>query len=134
MVKTKIMEFFIKLFCGSMILFYLLWDMFHDESSTPGPIKFERALLMIAVAFLCNFGFFLSSGRIGSKFKKTTVALLLIAAFFNLFMFASIAHSPLLLVEEWQWDSLKVVLAWGSVLFSVLVAFFVVRKSNDSTR
>ena len=126
-VKTKIMEFFIKLFYESMILFYLLWAMFHDESSMPSPIKFEIAVVMIAVAILCNIGFLLSLGGCRTKFKKTTISLLLMAAFFNFFMFISIAHNPFHLLEEAQWYFLRKILAYGSVLFSLVISAFVLR-------
>ena len=124
-VKTKTMEFFIKLFCGSMILFYLLWAMFHDESSVPSPIKFEIAVVMVTVAILCNVGFFVSLGSRRTKFKKTTISLLLMAAFFNFFMFISIAHNPFYLLDEAQWYVLQKILAYGSVLFSLVISAFV---------
>jgi hypothetical protein len=126
-VKTKTMEFFTKLFCGGMILFYVLWIMFHDESGTPYPVKFEIALLMIVVSVLCNFGFYLSLGNCKKKFKKTIISLLLIAAFFNFFMFISFAHTPFEFLDEEQWSILRIYLAYGSVLFSLAISFFVLR-------
>lgn len=121
------MEFFIKLFCGSMILFYVLWIMFHDESSTPYPIKFEIALLMIVVSVLCNSGFYISLGNYKKKFKKTIITLLSIAAFFNFFMFISFAHNPFESLDEVQWNVLRRYLAYGSVLFSLIISVFVLR-------
>ena len=126
-VKTKTMEFFTKLFCGGMILFYVLWIMFHDESGTPYPVKFEIALLMIVVSVLCNFGFYLSLGNCKKKFKKTIISLLLIAAFFNFFMFISFAHTPFEFLDEEQWSILRMYLAYGSVLFSLAISLFVLR-------
>ena len=126
-VKTKTMEFFTKLFCGGMILFYVLWIMFHDESGTPYPVKFEIALLMIVVSVLCNFGFYLSLGNCKKKFKKTIISLLLIAAFFNFFMFISFAHTPFEFLDEEQWSILRMYLAYGSVLFSLVISLFVLR-------
>lgn len=120
----------IRIFFGFMILFYLLWTMFHDESSVPSPIKFETAVMMIAVAILCNFGFLFSLGSRMAKFKKTTISLLLMAAFFNFFMFVSISHSPFQLLEEAQWYVLRKVLAYGSVLFSLVVSVFVLRHEK----
>jgi hypothetical protein len=55
---AKTIDICTKIFCGSMILFYVLWIMFHDESGTPYPVKFEIALLMIVVSVICNFGFY----------------------------------------------------------------------------
>ena len=126
-VKTKTMEFFTKLFCGGMILFYVLWIMFHDESGTPYPVKFEIALLMIVVSVLCNFGFYLSLGNCKKKFKKTIISLLLIAAFFNFFMFISFAHTPFEFLDEEQWSILRMYLAYSSVLFSLAISLFVLR-------
>jgi hypothetical protein len=126
-VKTKTMEFFTKLFCGGMILFYVLWIMFHDESGTPYPVKFEIALLMIVVSVLCNFGFYLSLGNCKKKFKKTIISLLLIAAFFNFFMFISFAHTPFEFLDEEQWSRLRMYLAYSSVLFSLAISLFVLR-------
>ena len=126
-VKTKTMEFFTKLFCGGMILFYVLWIMFHDESGTPYPVKFEIALLMIVVSVLCNFGFYLSLGNCKKKFKKTITSLLLIAAFFNFFMFVSFAHTPFEFLDEEQWSRLRMYLAYSSVLFSLAISLFVLR-------
>lgn len=125
--KAKVAEFSIKLFCGSMILFYVLWIMFHDESGTPYPVKFEIALLMIIVAVLCNFGFYLSLGNCKKKFKKTIISLLLIAAFFNFFMFISFAHNPFEFLDEEQWSTLRMYLAYGAVFFSLLISLFVLR-------
>ena len=48
--KAKTKDICTKIFCGGMILFYVLWIMFHDESGTPYPVKFEIALLMIVVS------------------------------------------------------------------------------------
>lgn len=126
-VKTKTMEFFTKLFCGGMILFYVLWIMFHDESGTPYPVKFEIALLMIVVSVLCNFGFYLSLENCKKKFKKTIISLLLIAAFFNFFMFISFAHTPFEFLDEEQWSILRMYLAYSSVLFSLAISLFVLR-------
>lgn len=126
-VKTKIMEFFVKLFCGSMILFYVLWIMFHDESGSPYPVKFEIALLMIVVSVLCNIGFYISLGNCKKKFKKSIITLLLIAAFFNFFMFISFAHNPIEYLDEAQWYVLRKYLAYGSVLFSLVISVFVLR-------
>jgi hypothetical protein len=33
--KSKTIDICTKMFCGSMILFYVLWIMFHDESGSP---------------------------------------------------------------------------------------------------
>jgi hypothetical protein len=114
----KIIEFVIKLFCGSMVLFYLIWAMFHDESSGPYPIKFEIAVMMIVVAILCNVVFFVSLGGLSTNYKKTTVSLLLMAAFFNFFMFISIAHNPFHLLEDSQWYVLlKNLCVWLGAIF-----------------
>lgn len=110
-----------------MILFYVLWIMFHDESGTPYPVKFEIALLMIVVSVICNFGFYLSLGNCKKKFKKTIISLLLIAAFFNFFMFISFAHTPFEFLDEEQWSILRMYLAYGSVLFSLAISLFVLR-------
>ena len=126
-VKTKTMDFFTKLFCGGMLLFYVLWIMFHDESGTPYPVKFEIALLMIVVSVLCNFGFYLSLGNCKKKLKKTIITLLLIAAFFNFFMFVSFAHTPFEFLDEEQWSILRMYLAYGSVLFSLAISVLVLR-------
>ena len=126
-VKTKTMEFFTKLFCGGMILFYVLWIMFHDESGSPYPVKFEIALLMMVVSVLCNFGFYLSLGNCKKKFKKTIISLLLMAAFFNFFMFISFAHTPFEFLDEEQWSILRMYLAYSSVLFSLAMSLFVLR-------
>jgi len=50
--KAKTIDICTKLFCGAMILFYVLWIMLHDESGSPYPVKFEIALLMIVVCAL----------------------------------------------------------------------------------
>ena len=126
-VKVKTMEFFIKLFCGGMILFYVLWIMFHDESGTPYPVKFEIALLMIVVSVLCNIGFYISLGNSKRNFKKSIITLLLIASFFNFFMFISFAHNPFEFLDEAQWYVLRKYLAYGSVLFSLVISVFVLR-------
>jgi hypothetical protein len=125
--KSKTIDICTKIFCGSMILFYVLWIMFHDESGTPYPVKFEVALLMIVVSVLCNFGFYLSLGNCKKKFKKTIISLLLIATFFNFFMFVSIAHNPFQFLEEVQWYVLRKILAYGSVLFTLAMSVFVLR-------
>ena len=126
-VKAKAIEIFTKIFCGGMILFYVLWIMFHDESDTPYPAKFEIALLMIVVSVLCNFGFYLSLGNCKKKFKKMIISLLLIAAFFNFFMFVSFAHNPFEFLDEAHWYVLRKCLAYGSVLFSFVISVFVLR-------
>lgn len=125
--KPKTIDICTKMFCGSMILFYVLWIMFHDESGTPYPVKFEIALLMIVVSVLCNFGFYLSLGNCKKKFKKTIITLLLIAAFFNFFMFISFAHTPFEFLDEEQWSILRMYLAYGSLLFSLAISLFVLR-------
>jgi hypothetical protein len=125
--KAKPIDICTKFFCGSMILFYVLWIMFHDESGTPYPAKFEIALLMVVVSVLCNFGFYLSLGNCKKKFKKTIITLLLIAAFFNFFMFVSFAHTPFEFLDEEQWSMLRMYLAYGSVLFSLVISVFVLR-------
>ena len=125
--NAKTIDICTKLFCGSMILFYVLWIMFHDESGTPYPAKFEIVLLMIVVSVLCNFGFYLSLGNCKKKFKKTIISLLLIAAFFNFFMFISFAHTPFEFLDEEQWSILRMYLAYGSVLFSLAISLFVLR-------
>jgi hypothetical protein len=125
--KSKTIDICTKMFCGSMILFYVLWIMFHDESGTPYPVKFEIALLMIVVSVLCNFGFYLSLGNCKKKFKKSIITLLLIAAFFNFFMFISFAHTPFEFLDEEQWSILRMYLAYGSVLFSLAISLFVLR-------
>jgi hypothetical protein len=124
---TKAIDICTKLFCWVMILFYVLWIMFHDESGTPYPAKFEIALLMIAVSVLCNFGFYLSLGNCKRKFKKTIISLLLIAAFFNFFMFISFAHTPFEYLDEEQWSILRMYLAYASVLFALAISLFVLR-------
>lgn len=63
--------------------------MFHDESGSPYSATFEIVLMMIVVSVLCNSGFYLSLGNYKKKFKKTIIYLLLIAAFFNFFMFVA---------------------------------------------
>lgn len=131
MSKKSAVRIVIKLFCGFIVLFYLLWGMFHDESSEPAPIKFEIALLMIVVAVLSNLGFFLSSRKFGVRFKKTTVLLLLIAAFLNFNMFASFYGNPFRLLDLTHWYHLRRVLVWGSPLFSLAVAVFMLRDQND---
>ena len=128
--KSKAIDICTKMFCGSMILFYVLWIMFHDESGTPYPVKFEIALLMIVVSVLCNFGFYLSLGNCKMKFRKTIISLLLIAAFFNFFMFISFAHTPFELLDEEQWSILRMYLAYGSVLFSLAISLFVLRNKE----
>ena len=125
--KSKTIDICTKMFCGSMILFYVLWIMFHDESGTPYPVKFEIALLMIVVSVFCNFGFYLSLVNCKKKFKKTIISLLLIAAFFNFFMFISFAHTPFEFLDEEQWSILRMYLACGSVLFSLAISVFVLR-------
>ncbi len=100
--------------------------MFHDESGTPYPVKFEIALLMIVVSVLCNLGFYLTLGNC-KKFKKTIIFLLFIAAFFNFFMFVSFAHTPFEFLDEEQWSILRMYLAYGSVLFSLAISLFVLR-------
>ena len=125
--KPKTIDICIKIFCGSMILFYVLWIMFHDESSTPYPVKFEIALLMISVSVVCNIGFYISLGDWKKKFKKSIIASLLIAAFFNFFMFISLAHNPFEFLDEVQWHVLRKYLAYGSVLFSLVISLFVLR-------
>ncbi len=123
---AKTIDICTKIFCGSMILFYVLWIMFHDESGSPYAVKFEIVLLMIVVSVLCNFGFYLSLGNC-KKFKKTIISLLLIAAFFNFFMFVSFAHTPFELLDKEQWSILRMYLAYGSVLFSLVISVFVLR-------
>ena len=125
--KAKTKDICTKIFCGGMILFYVLWIMFHDESGTPYPVKFEIALLMIVVSVLCNFGFYLSLVNCKKKFKKTIISLLLIAALFNFFMFISFAHTPFEFLDEEQWSILRMYLAYGSVLFSLAISVFVLR-------
>jgi hypothetical protein len=129
---TEPVKYAIRIFYILMIFFYLLWAMFHDESSIPSPTKFEVAMMMIVVAMLCNIGFFFSLGSSRAKFKKTIVSLLLMAAFFNFFMFVSISHNPFQLLEETQWFALRKILAYGSVLFSLVISVFVLRYENDS--
>ena len=126
-IKMKTLKFFIKLFCGCMIIFYVLWIMFHDESGTPYPVKFEIALLMIVVSVFCNIGFYVSLGNCKRKFKKTIIILLLIAGFFNFFMFISFAHNPFEFLDQAQWYVLRKCLAYGSVLFSLVISLFVLR-------
>jgi len=128
--KSKMIDICTKMFCGSMILFYVLWIMFHDESGTPYPAKFEIALLMIVVSLLCNFGFYLSLRNGKKKLKKTIVSLLLIAAFFNFFMFVSFAHTPFEFLDEGHWSILRIYLAYGSVLFSLVISIFVIRHKK----
>ncbi len=101
--------------------------MFHDESSTPSPIKFEIAVMMIGVAIICNIGFFLLLRSKGANFKKITELLLFMAAFFNFFMFVSIAHNPFQFLEGLQWYVLRKILAYGSVLFTLAISVFVFR-------
>jgi hypothetical protein len=125
--KAKTKDICTKIFCGGMILFYVLWIMFHDESGTPYPVKFEIALLMIVVSVLCNIGFYISLGDCKKKFKKSIITLLLIAAFFNFFMFISFAHNPFEFLDEVQWSALQKYLAYGSVLFSLVISVFVLR-------
>ena len=125
--KAKTKDICTKIFCGGMILFYVLWIMFHDESGTPYPVKFEIALLMIVVSVLCNIGFYISLGDCKKKFKKSIITLLLIAAFFNFFMFISFAHNPFEFLDEAQWSALQKYLAYGSVLFSLVISVFVLR-------
>lgn len=125
--KAKTIDICTKSFCGGMILFYVLWIMFHDESGTPYPVKFEIALLMIVVSVLCNLGFYLSLGNCKKKFKKTIISLLLISAFFNFFMFVSFAHTPFEFLDEEQWSMLRMYFAYGSVLFSLAISLFVLR-------
>jgi hypothetical protein len=125
--SAKATDICTKLFCGGMILFYILWIMFHDESGTPYPAKFEIVLLMIVVSVLCNIGFYISLGNLKRKLKKTIVTLLLVAAFFNFFMFVSFAHTPFELLDEVQWSVLRMYLAYGSVLFSLVISVFVLR-------
>jgi hypothetical protein len=125
--NTDPVKYAIRIFYGFMILFYLLWAMFHDESNIPSPTKFEVALMMISIAILCNIGFFFSLGSYRAKLKKTTVSLLLMGAFFNFFMFVSIAHNPFQLLEEAQWYVLRKILAYGSVMFSLVISVFVLR-------
>lgn len=115
-----------------MILFYQLWAMFHDESSVPSPLKFEIVVMMIAVAIICNAGFFLFFVNSRTNFKKTTILLLLTAAFFNFFMFISIAHNPFYLLEEAQWYILQKILAYGSVLFALVISVLVLRGKDDT--
>ncbi len=124
---TKTISIFTKLFCWVMILFYVLWIMFHDESGTPYPVTFEIALLMIVVSVLSNFGFYLSLGNCKKKFKKTIITLVLIAAFFNFFMFISFAHTPFEFLDQEQWSMVRMYLAYGSVLFSLAISVFVLR-------
>lgn len=128
--KAKTIDICTKLFCGGMSLFYVLWIMFHDESGTPYPVKFETALLMIVVSVLCNIGFYISLGSCKRKFKKTIITLLLIAAFFNFFMFISFAHNPLEFLDETQWYVLRKYLAYGSVLFSLVISVYVLRQKK----
>ena len=125
--KAKTKDICTKIFLGGMILFYVLWIMFHDESGTPYPVKFEIALLMIVVSVLCNIGFYISLGDCKKKFKKSIITLLLIAAFFNFFMFISFAHNPFEFLDEVQWSALQKYLAYGSVLFSLVISVFVLR-------
>ena len=124
---AKTIDICTKIFCGSMILFYVLWIMFHDESGTPYPAKFEIALLMIVVSVLCNIGFYTSLGDSKKKFKKSIITLLLIAAFFNFFMFISFAHTPFEFLDEEQWSILRMYLAYGSLIFSLVISVFVLR-------
>ena len=124
---AKTIDICTKIFCGNIILFYVLWIMFHDESGTPCPVKFEIALLMIVVSALCNIGFYVSLGNSKKKFKKSIITLLLIAAFFNFFMFISFAHTPFELLDKEQWSILRMYLAYGSVLFSLVISLFVFR-------
>lgn len=126
-VKAKAIAVSTKIFCGVMILFYVLWIMFHDESGTPYPAKFEIALLMIVVSVLCNLGFYLSLGNCKKKFKKMIISLLFIAAFFNFFMFVSFAHTPFEFLDEKQWSMLRMYLAYGSLSFSLAISLFVLR-------
>jgi cytochrome bd-type quinol oxidase subunit 2 len=125
--KAKTVDICTKLFCGGMILFYVLWIMFHDESGTSYPAKFEIVLLMIVVSVLCNIGFYISLGNCKRKFKKSVITLLLIAAFFNFFMFISFSHTPFEHLDEVQWSVLRMYLAYGSVLFSLVISVFVLR-------
>ena len=125
--KAKTVDICTKLFCGGMILFYVLWIMFHDESGTPYPAKFEIVLLMIVVSVLCNIGFYISLGNCKRKFKKAVITLLLIAAFFNFFMFISFSHTPFEHLDEVQWSVLRMYLAYGSVLFSLVISVLVLR-------
>jgi hypothetical protein len=131
MSKKTTIRIAIKVFCGFIVLFHLLWGMFHDESSEPAPIKFEMALLMIVVAVLSNLGFFLSSGEFGVRFKKTTVISLFLAAFLNFNMFASFYSNPFLLLDLAQWYHLRRVLVWSAPLCSLAVAVFVLRDQSD---
>ncbi len=131
-VKAKTINICIRLFCGGMILFYVLWIMFHDESGTPYPARFEIVLLMIVVSVLCNIGFYISLGNCKRNFKKSIIALLLVAAFFNFFMFVSFAHTPFEHLDESQWSTLRMYLAYGSVLFSLVISAHVLRYKNDS--
>ena len=101
--------------------------MFHDESSEPSPIRFEIAVIMIAMAIFCNIGFLFSLESRWARFKKTTVSLLLMAAFFNFFMFVSIGHNPFQLLEEVEWYVLRKIFSYGSVLFSLVISVFVLR-------
>jgi hypothetical protein len=101
--------------------------MFHNESCTPYPAKFEIVLLMIVISVLCNLGFYLSLGYFKKNFKKTIISLLLIAASFNFLMFISLTHTPFELLDEKQWSVLRMYLAYGSVLFSLAITFFILR-------
>jgi hypothetical protein len=49
------------------------------------------------------------------------------AAFFNFFMFVSIAHNPFQLLEEVEWYVLRKIFAYGSVLFSLVISVLVLR-------
>ncbi|MCE3013560.1 MAG: hypothetical protein LW878_10905 [Proteobacteria bacterium] len=124
---TKTISIFTKLFCWVMILFYVLWIMFHDESGTPYPVTFEIAFLMIVVSVICNVGFYLSLVNCKKNLKKTITALLLIGAFFNFFMFISFANTPFEFLDQEQWSMLRMYLAYGSVLFSLAISVFVLR-------
>lgn len=85
---------------------------------------------MIVVSVLCNFGFYLSLGNCKKKFKKTILSLLLIAAFFNFFMFISFAHTPFVFLNEEQWIILRMYLAYCSVLFSFVISVYVLRQKK----
>lgn len=120
----------IKTFLGFHVLFYLLWAMFHDESSDPSPITFEIAVVMVAVAMLCNLGFFLFLGKERLKVKNFIIPLILVAAFFNFFMFVSITHNPFRSLEIAQWNVLQKIFAYTSVLFSLVTSILVLRHKK----